>query len=121
VITWDVVGDDVSDHDSSWIADRVVGEIRPGSIVSLHDALYHVMEERFTDRGPLIEAIEMILDRLQGQFRFVTIPDLLRAGRRQRHRWFGRVSIRYLNALLPTVGDPRRYREADSRQVGGTS
>jgi peptidoglycan/xylan/chitin deacetylase (PgdA/CDA1 family) len=108
VIGWSVTGEDWLDRDAEWMADRLVDAVRPGSIILLHDALYHVLESRYADRGPVLDAVDQLLGRLGRGFRFVTIPELLRQGRPQRV-WYGKVDVAFLNSLHPTVGSPRRY------------
>jgi hypothetical protein len=48
-----------------------------GSIVLLHDGLSHPTQERYVNRQPMHEAITMVLQQLDGRFRFVTIPELI--------------------------------------------
>jgi hypothetical protein len=45
--------------------------------VLLHDGLFHPTEERYAHRQAMHEAMAMVLQRLDGRFRFVTIPELI--------------------------------------------
>ena len=108
VIGWSVSAEDWLDHGAGWMADRLVDAVRPGSIILLHDALYHALDSKYADRGQVVDAVDQLCDRLAGVFRLVTVPELLRAGKPQR-AWLGKVNIRFLNSLDPTVGSPRRY------------
>jgi peptidoglycan/xylan/chitin deacetylase (PgdA/CDA1 family) len=99
VITWNVVAYDWLDHDAHWIANRLMDRIRPGSIVLLHEALYVTTEERYVDRGPTLEAVDMLLEQLSGGFRFVTVPELLQCGRAQRRNWYRGADPDWLNEL----------------------
>ena len=87
VIAWSLPAYDWLDHDAGWIADRLVDQIEPGNVVLLHDALYSYPDERYVDRGPMIAAVDMVLEQLNDRFRFVTVPDLLRHGSPQRRNW----------------------------------
>lgn len=109
VVTWNVVAEDWLDHDSDWIADNLAGRVRPGSVILLHDALYDTIEERYTDRQPMFEAVKMLLERLGDQFRFVTIPELFRHGRPQRIYWYKKSDPDWLNTLTKRGGEARLY------------
>ena len=81
VVMWNVSVGDWQDHDAGYISDRLLKEIRPGSIVCLHDRVYgNVQDASLFDRGPMIDAVAMTLERLSGSMRFVTVPELLRHG-----------------------------------------
>jgi len=81
VVGWDVVAEDWRDDAAELLAARVMRRLRRGSIVLFHDTLYVTEEERYRDRGPMLQALEILLGRLAGDFRFVTVPELLRLGR----------------------------------------
>jgi len=82
-----------------WIedADEIVAELLAhpagGDIVLLHDALY-VPNDRILphtpvrDRRTMLEALERYLVETGDRFRFVTVPELLQAGRPVRREWF---------------------------------
>jgi len=90
VITWNLVARDWLDHDASWMTNQLANEIKPGSVVLFHDALYTYTDERYVDRGPMLEAVNVLLERFGDRFRFITIPDLLRHGCPQRRNLFQR-------------------------------
>ena len=71
--------------------------LEPGAIVLLHDTLFdkgvpaHGVDpehQSWPDRHAMLSALEMVLDRLRERYRFVTVPELLRAGRPRRSFWF---------------------------------
>ncbi len=109
VVTWSSVAQDWLDHDAAWIAGRIVNEIYPGSIILLHDGLYHYLDERYADRGAMLEAVDMVLTRLAGRFQFVTIPELFRRGRPFTEGWYKVADIDFLNALKAEQSNVRRY------------
>lgn len=59
---------------------RLERVIRPGAIILLHEALYTAAPQDQQDREPMLAAVEAILERLAGRFRFGTVPELLAAG-----------------------------------------
>jgi peptidoglycan/xylan/chitin deacetylase (PgdA/CDA1 family) len=81
VIGWDVVAEDWRDDAAELLVARVMRRLRRGSIVLFHDTLYVTEEERYRERTPMLQALEILLARLAGDFRFVTVPELLRLGR----------------------------------------
>ena len=70
LVGWDVDPGDLRDQDARMIADRAVAEVRPGSIVLLHDI------------GPAtVAALPDILNRLRGKgYTFVTVPEMYGSG-----------------------------------------
>ena len=93
VIQWNVSPGDWCEIDPHAIANRIVAGIRPGSIVVLHDGLYDrgqpglgVTLDRLpvVDRGAMLRAVEIVLQQVSHQYRFVTVPELLRLGRPER-------------------------------------
>lgn len=109
VIAWNLHAYDWLDHDANWMADRLTNRIKPGSIILLHNALYHTPEEQCADRGPVIEAVNMLLERVGDRFRFITIPELLQRGRPQRRSWYREGDVDWLNSLKGQAGPARRY------------
>ncbi len=95
VVTWDVVGEDWLDLSEGAIFERVLRRLRRGSIVVLHDTLYLAQQERYRDRGPMLGALAMLLERLSKEFRFVTVPELLRSGRPVWGHHYHRVSSEF--------------------------
>ena len=100
VIFWNLVAYDWLDHDADWIADKIISEIKPGDVILFHDALYTTIEERYSNREPVFEAINMILEKIGDRFRFVTIPELYRYGRPQRRLWYKKTDPDWLNKLI---------------------
>lgn len=80
VINWNLDSRDWIDDDAHSIADRLVHQMHPGSIILLHDGLFQPAEKRYTNRQPMLEAVTMVLQRLDGRLRFVTIPELIQCG-----------------------------------------
>ncbi len=99
VVTWDVVAEDWLDHSAEQMAETIMSKVRPGSVILFHDSLYTVIEERFADRGPMLGAVDMILERLGGWFGFVTVPELLNLGRPERQNWYVTGDQDWLNGL----------------------
>jgi peptidoglycan/xylan/chitin deacetylase (PgdA/CDA1 family) len=62
--TWDVSAQDWSAHDGATVARKVLDQVRPGSIVLLHDGLDGTVT---ADRSVLIDALPIILDGLKAK------------------------------------------------------
>ncbi len=108
VITWNLMGIDWLDHDAAWLVTRLNQEIRSGSIILLHDALYQFPEKRFADRTPTLEAVDMLLEQLGDTYRFVTIPALLKYGKPKRRMWSRKANANWLNELQESEGRAAR-------------
>jgi peptidoglycan/xylan/chitin deacetylase (PgdA/CDA1 family) len=82
VIMWSASAQDWVPQGSDEIAAKMIGRIAPGSIFLLHDAIYRShLREALWDREPMLDGLEKALSALERKFHFVTVPDLLRAGR----------------------------------------
>ena len=82
VILWSVSAQDWIPQGSEEIAQKMIDRVKPGSIFLLHDAICGSnLPETPWDRGPMLDGLEMALAVLKRQIRFVTVSELLRAGR----------------------------------------
>ena len=107
------MGIDWLDHDADRLVTRLTQEIRPGSIILLHDRLYQFSERRFADRTPTLEAVDTVLQQLAGDYRFVTVPELLQYGKPVRRIWTRKADVTWLNELQDADGrSPRQYSPA---------
>jgi len=106
VVTWNLVAEDWLDHDADQIVNRLRNKIQPGSIVNFHDSLHNIIEERYINREPTLQAVDMLLEQLGDRFRFVTIPELLQHGRPQRVNWSYQLDRDFLNGLRKQDGQP---------------
>jgi peptidoglycan/xylan/chitin deacetylase (PgdA/CDA1 family) len=100
VVCWDVVAEDWRDDPAEVLVQRVMRRLRRGSIVLFHDSLYVADEVRYRDRAPMREALEILLGRLAGAYRFVTVPELLRLGRPVRWPIFHRLPLSFHRRLV---------------------
>lgn len=79
-VTWDVDPADWSNPGSAAVYGRIVGAVRPGSIVLMHDG--------GGDRSGTLAALPRIIDTLRARgYRFVTVTELL--GERMLYRPYG--------------------------------
>jgi hypothetical protein len=69
--------------------------IAAGDVVMLHDA---VCDQRYRSRAAMIETLDAVLRQLTPTFRFVTLPDLLDAGRPRREMWIKRPNVARLSS-----------------------
>lgn len=100
VVAWDVVAEDWRDDPAEVLVQRVMRRLRRGSIVLFHDTLYRTTDERFHDRSPMRQALEILLSRLSPHYRFVTVPELLRLGRAVRWPVFHRLPREFHRQLV---------------------
>lgn len=88
VIGWNVAAQDFLDHEKGWIFNNLIQTVRPGSIVLLHDTLYHARDEQFASRKPVFTALDAFIQRTKKDLDFITVPELFKHGQIQRHRWY---------------------------------
>jgi peptidoglycan/xylan/chitin deacetylase (PgdA/CDA1 family) len=108
VVAWNVSARDWRSDDATWMAEQLINQIRPGSVVDLHDSLFNAVAERYFDREPMLTAVNTVLERMSSAFRFVTVPELLRHGRAMRD-WLSPPDPEYLSRLVTPSGAGRRY------------
>jgi peptidoglycan/xylan/chitin deacetylase (PgdA/CDA1 family) len=108
VIAWNLHAYDWLDHDARWMANQMVTQIKPGSVILLHNALYHTPNERYADRKPMLEAVNILLEETSDRFRFVTLPELFQHGQPQRSNWYRQGDRDWLNNLKGE-SSPRHY------------
>jgi peptidoglycan/xylan/chitin deacetylase (PgdA/CDA1 family) len=109
LIMFDVATDDWCGGDAISIAEQLERQIRPGSIVALHDRLFDALEDSYFNREAVLEALQLVLARFEGCFRFVTVPELLDAGKPEREIWYKQPDVKLLNKLVREDGPGRRY------------
>ena len=85
--------------DADTLVARIAGQLRPGSIVLLHDALHSAENTRAFDRTPTLDAVAQLLQMYDGRYEFVTVPDLLSRGRPQLSTWDRPPKLAWLNTL----------------------
>ena len=102
VVTWNVIGWDWLDYDSGYISDRIISQVKPGSIVLLHDGMYSTIDEHYVDRKQTLKAVDAVLDRLGRKFQFVTLVELFRHGPKVRENWYKRPNVQWLKGLRQT-------------------
>ena len=97
VVGWNVNSGDWHESDPAVLSEYLLRMVEPGAIVLLHDTLFdkgtpaHGIDpahRSWPDRQVMLRALEVVLERLQGQYRFVTVPELLAVGRPRRTFWF---------------------------------
>lgn len=99
IVCWNLGGKDWLDYSPEWMADRIISQIQPGSIINFHDALYTAIEDRYANRESMLAAITLILEHLRKQYRFVTVPELLTYGRPHKRHHYMVADVDFLNNL----------------------
>ncbi len=88
VVAWSGHARDWLADDAAAIGERLRATIEPGAIVLLHDGAQPADAYASRPRGAMLTALDALLEESAGTFRFVTLPDLLAAGRPVRRvRW----------------------------------
>jgi peptidoglycan/xylan/chitin deacetylase (PgdA/CDA1 family) len=104
VVTWTIVAEDWRDDPAEALVERVRRRLRPGSIVLFHDTLATTDDPRYRDRSPTLQAVETLLAEPAGAagsgYRWVTVPELLSAGRPLRWPWYRRADLAWLRRLV---------------------
>jgi peptidoglycan/xylan/chitin deacetylase (PgdA/CDA1 family) len=98
-VAWSVMAEDWLDDPAEALVERVEAGLAPGAIALFHDVLWTALEERHRDRGPTLAAIETLLERHSGDWRFVTVPELLALGRPRREHWYKRADLDWLRRV----------------------
>lgn len=81
VVGFSIHAEDWLPRSAEWMSERLVRQARPGGVVILHDNIYRsVLMGAEPDRRPMLRALDLALERLQPQFSFVSVPELLRRG-----------------------------------------
>jgi peptidoglycan/xylan/chitin deacetylase (PgdA/CDA1 family) len=88
VVTWNVVVRDWENREPGWMAERLDAEVKPGSIVLLHDSLFDADNSAAVDRRPMLTALDMFLSRNRAVLSYVTVPELLARGTPHVASWF---------------------------------
>lgn len=110
VITWNLLAQDWLNIEPAGIAERLLGEMRPGSIILFHDTLYTVSDEGPRNGNLTFQVLEILFHNIGNKFQFVTIPELLKRGIPFYEKWYQQPNIDYLNKLRSTKGRKnRRY------------
>ncbi len=99
VVTWSAVAEDWLDDPPETLVARVERRLEPGAIVLFHDRLYTTVDPRYSDRGPTLAAVDMLLERWAGRLRFVTVPELLALGRPRNRHDYHRPDLAWLRRL----------------------
>jgi peptidoglycan/xylan/chitin deacetylase (PgdA/CDA1 family) len=108
-IMFNIDTDDWCGGNGASVADQIERRIQPGSVIILHDRLFDALEESYFDREGVLDAVQILLQRMGERFRFVTVPELLRHGKPQREIWCKEADPDLLNKLQGSVAPGRRY------------
>ena len=82
----------------------------------IHDAIYYVVDCEFSDREPMLQTVERLLQQLRNGFRFITIPELFKNGNPEKRNSYKKSDIQFLNSLKVQHGVGRQYVDKKSSQ-----
>jgi peptidoglycan-N-acetylglucosamine deacetylase len=99
-VAWNAAGDDCLGAGAEAIRDRLLQEIKPGSIVLLHDTLYRTSDARYRDRRPTFDALSEVFAQLAGRYRFLTVAELMELGEPQKVMWWSKPNVEMLDTLF---------------------
>lgn len=86
IILWNGSAQDWIPQKSEDLAQKMINRIKPGSIFLLHDAIYDSRsQEQEADRDAMVHGLDKALCVLKQQISFVTVPELLGAGKPVSH------------------------------------
>lgn len=100
VVAWSVMAEDWGRDSAAVLVERLRRGLRPGAIALLHDALYETDHPAHRDRGPTLEAVRTLLEQEEGRFRFVTVPELVAAGRPRYWHWYKPPDLAWLRRQI---------------------
>jgi len=115
VITWNVVGMDWLRRGAERMARELDDQIRPGSIVLLHDTLADggYSDGAYAPRDEMLTAVSTVTETLAKTMKFVTVPEILARGRPQRQPW--------LVTPSPDFAERVRQRRTENATLAGTT
>ena len=75
----------------------------------IHDAIYYFVDCEFSDREPMLQTAEKLLQQLRNGVRFTTIPELFNNGNPEKRKSYKKSGIQFLNSLKVQNGVGRQY------------
>lgn len=100
VICWSLSAFDWQPREAGWMAEFMIRRITPGTIMLLHDRLHTADTQAAGDRTAMIAAVDALLAATHGRLRFVTVPELMQAGRPQRVSWYRPADAEWLGTQV---------------------
>ncbi|HEX6980381.1 MAG TPA: polysaccharide deacetylase family protein [Alphaproteobacteria bacterium] len=97
VVTWNACPMDWELHDADWFTARLTREVKPGSIVLLHDTLADRPGDPVANRDAIFTALDRFLGNVGSTLSFVNVPTLLKFGPPFRANWFVRSDDDWVN------------------------
>jgi peptidoglycan-N-acetylglucosamine deacetylase len=118
VVAWTHHVTDWIDADAETFAQRLRAALVPGAIILLHDAPQPLERREGAARAALITALDRVLGESRHAIEFVTVPDLLAAGRpRRRIRW--RVAEPLAWTSAPAAHEQQPFPSANDAEASG--
>ncbi len=116
VICWDGAGVDWERHDRDWILPMLQRQLRPGSILLLHDQLFAYSSTDESSRTETFAALDQFLQQAR-EYSFVTVPELLQRGEPQKVLWLKQSDPNWLKGLTSFADLGFKYGRANRRRA----
>jgi peptidoglycan-N-acetylglucosamine deacetylase len=84
MVNWNIGVPDWLDHGGTWLAENILEQLRPGSVILLHDGLYNPADPSYADRSPTLAAVNQLLESNRQRLRFITLPHMFHCGHPRR-------------------------------------
>ena len=99
VVCWDVIAEDWRDDSSEVMLARIYRRLRRGSIVLFHDTLYSTIDERYSNRRPMLATVERHPPGSRGSLSLRHRPRAAELGRPVRWHWYHRSRLDWLKQV----------------------
>lgn len=108
-VAWSAILPDWEMRAASDLLQHAESALRPGAVLAMHDGLVDWMQPGQVDRRATLQTVESLLAAHAENYRFVTLPELMRVGRPVRQPWRMQPDLAMLNQLQRLDGPARRY------------
>ncbi len=99
---WDSDAEDWVSQTANSIVKKLQNELKPGTIILLHEKLYSVPamhKNTVSNVGNIVKALDLFLEKNKSQYKFLTVPELLRTGKERKILWLRKAPVGWLEQL----------------------
>jgi peptidoglycan/xylan/chitin deacetylase (PgdA/CDA1 family) len=98
VVTWNRVAEDWLGKSAEEMFNKSTRKLKPGCILLFHDKLDTFLNRSNENRSEMIKTIQMLLENYRDQYRFVTVPNLLQAGKPVCKNWLRAPDLEWVDS-----------------------